>query len=261
MSWVRVVLSPQMLLLHVLAVGAVSFAGVMGWWQLTAWQEGRADRALQLADETPRALTDVLGPDDPFPAAHVGRPVSVSGEWLPGGTVFVEQRRRSSDAPDDGVWQVALLTVCDGAGACAQGSVAPVVLGWAPDRAAAVPAPSGPAQVTGWLQPAEQSGDDPDPTDDVLPSLRTADLLQRTDRDLYSGYLILDQPAQARGALVPVTPDSLPEPPPSTALRNLLYGVEWWVFAVFGLYLWWRWCRDAVTEAREARRDPVASSA
>ena len=29
-----------------------------------------------------------------------------------------------------------------------------------------------------------------------------------------------------------------------TALRNLLYAIEWWVFAGFAAFLWWRYVRD-----------------
>ena len=29
-----------------------------------------------------------------------------------------------------------------------------------------------------------------------------------------------------------------------TALRNLLYAVEWWVFGAFAAFIWWRWVRD-----------------
>jgi surfeit locus 1 family protein len=260
MSWVRALVSPQMLLLHLLAVFAVSFAGWLGWWQISAWQEQRQDRAAELVDDSPRPLAEVFGPDDPFPGEHVGRPVVVSGEWVPDSTVYVTDRRRTAEAADDGVWQVALLTACTGERPCEQASVVPVVLGWAPE-ASGTQAPSGTAEVTGWLQPAEQGGRDEDPTDDLMPSLRSADLLQRTDRDLYSGYVILDEPGSLRGELVAVTPETLPEPPPSTALRNLLYGVEWWVFAAFAVYLWWRWSRDAVLAARrKAPAEPVPSN-
>jgi surfeit locus 1 family protein len=261
MSSVRALTSPPMLLLHLLGVLAVGIAGAMGWWQLSAWQEQREDRALQLVDEEPRALADVLGPDDPFPGAHVGRPVQVDGVWLPESAFFVTDRRRTAEGADDGVWQVALLASCPGGG-CETASAIPVVLGWAPSTEEGVPAPSGRASVSGWLQPAEQSGADERLGDDVLPALRTALLLQLTERDVYSGFVILDRPDALRDALVPVTPASLPDPPPSTALRNLLYGLEWWLFAGFAIYLWWRWSRDAVADARRQEQEqPVTSSA
>lgn len=262
MSWVRALLSPQLLLLHVLGVVAVGVAGWLGWWQISAWQEQRVDRALQLADEQPRPLAEVLGPDDPFPGEHVGRPVVVAGEWLPGSTVYVADRQRDSEAAADGVWQVAMLSACADQSACDQASAVPVVLGWAPSPDAGTPPPTGGAEVTGWLQPGEQGTPDQDPSDQVVPSLRSVDLLTRVDRDLYSGYLILDEPAEARDGLVAVTPETLPEPPPSTALRNLLYGLEWWVFAGFALFLWWRWSRDAIqSSGREEPDRTVVSKA
>jgi hypothetical protein len=82
------------------------------------------------------------------------------------------------------------------------------------------------------------------PGDDVLPTLRTPDLLQRTRADLYSGYVLLESPAAARSGLEAVSPSSLPKPSAFTALRNLFYAVQWWLFGCFAVYLWWRWTRD-----------------
>lgn len=31
---------------------------------------------------------------------------------------------------------------------------------------------------------------------------------------------------------------------PNTSMRNLVYAVQWWVFAVFALWFWWRFLRD-----------------
>jgi hypothetical protein len=111
--------------------------------------------------------------------------------------------------------------------------------------------------VTGWLQPGEQGAPDTDPRDDVLPALQIGDLAQRVDEDLYSAYVILAAPVAARGHLVAVTPASLPKAPTFTALRNLLYGIEWWVFGGFAVFLWWRWCRDAVEQERAPAEDPA----
>ncbi len=89
----------------------------------------------------------------------------------------------------------------------------------------------------------------------MLPEIRIADAIQRADRDLYGAYLIADQadPPAATTGLEPVTPASLPEPASGVGLRNLLYGVQWWVFAVFAVYVWWRWARDEVERARRSR--------
>ena len=130
----------------------------------------------------------------------------------------------------------------------ATGSAIAVVRGWPVDPTAATPA--SPVEVTGWLQPADGSSEpDTDPGDDVLPGLRTPDLLERLDQDVYGGYVIAEQPREP--GLAPVTPEQLPGPDAFTGLRNLLYGLEWWVFGGFAVFLWWRWCRDTLAGLRE----------
>ena len=252
----HVLTRPSMLLLHLVAVVGVSLAVWLGQWQVDAWQEHRRDRAAEVADDDPAPLEDVMGPDDAFPTAGVGKPVRVSGQWLPASTVYVAGR---SHQERTGFWMVTPLSTCPaeqcsspaGSASSAGAAAIPVVLGWSASVDQAPEVPTGTAEVTGWLQPGEAAAEpDPDPLDNVLPTLRIADLLQKVDQDLYGGYLILKSPAAARDGLVTVTPESLPKAPAFTALRNLLYGLEWWCFAAFAVFLWWRWCRDEVVASR-----------
>lgn len=238
-----------MFLLHVPAVAAVVAAVLLGNWQIDAWQMHREDRAAELADATPVPLQDVLGPDDVYPADAVGRPVTLSGEWLPESRVFVSDRLLDGA---EGYWMVVPLATCGSAQQdCQDPAAMPVVLGWTPDVAGAPAAPAGGVEVTGWLQPGEAAEEpDSDSQDDVLPSLRIAELLQRLDEDVYGGFVVLQEPAAAQTGLEPVTPASMPEAPTSTALRNLLYGIEWWFFAGFAVFLWWRWTKDEIDGAR-----------
>jgi hypothetical protein len=53
-----------------------------------------------------------------------------------------------------------------------------------------------------------------------------------------------------------VTPASLPKAETFTALRNLLYAFEWWVFGGFAVYIWWRWCRDELERRRIEEEGP-----
>lgn len=244
----------RMLLLHLgLVVGVVSTT-LLGFWQLDAWQEHREDRVAELATADPVPLTSLLGPDDPFPAADSGRPVTLAGEWLAEDTVTVTDRIQHGET---GRWLVTPFVVCAAPPCAAEDSVVPVVLGWS-DRAGdlAVPPPSGSAELTAWLQPAEQdAGTGAD--GDVLGSLRILDFVKRLDRDLYSGFVVLDEPGELRGDLEPVTPQALPRPPASEGLRNLLYAVQWWVFGVFTVVVWWRWTRDELTLARTEADEEV----
>jgi cytochrome oxidase assembly protein ShyY1 len=243
-----------MLLLHAVAVLAVVAAVLLGRWQVGAWQMHREDRAAEIADDEPVPLGTVLGADDAFPADGVGRPVAVTGTWQPDDSVLVADKEHDGTP---GFWVVTPLEVCDDG--CAS---LPVVVGWSPDEASAdgVSLPPEEVEVTGWLQPGESAGaPDDDPADAVLPTLRVASLLQRVEGDLYGGYLILRTPADVRGALAAVTPASLPDPPTFTALRNLLYGIEWWLFGLFAVFLWWRWSRDELERWRAREADGVRS--
>lgn len=220
-----------------LAVVLVGIAGWLGTWQLDAWQARRAAEARDLTRLDPVPLGSVMGPDDPFPGNDVGRPVDVAGTWLPDGTFFVSGRE---DDGEDGFWVVTPVRVDD--------SAVLVVRGWSPTPQA--PPAVGQTEVTGWLQPPDGATGlvDDDPADDVVPQLQVADALQRVDTDLYGAYVVGQEPTDG---LAPAELEALPEVGRFTALRNLLYALEWWFFGAFAAFVWWRWVRDeqAVTAA------------
>ena len=191
--------------------------------------------------------------------------MEVRGTFLPEGTVLVSGRAGAKGA--DGSWLVTPITVGD-----ASAPAVPVVRGWVPagtDPASLPAPPSGEVDLVGWLQPPEGSGqEDDDPRDDVLPELRIADLVQRVDQDLYGAYVVAEQPLShdAAAGIDGATLDQLPEASRFTGLRNILYAIEWWVFAAFAAFLWWRYVRDATSERdleeadAEADEEPVVPS-
>ena len=249
-------LTLRMIGAHLVALACVGVAGSLGLWQYDAWQANRAAEAVDLSELEPRPIAEVMGPDDPFPAAFVGQPVRIGGTWLPESTVYVSGREADGA---EGFWVVTPLAV----GAAADDPALPVVRGWVADPADAPPPPSGTAEVVAWLQPAEGSGEtDDDPTDDVLPQMRTADLIQRVDQDLYGAYGVVDadEPATNAGAegLTPATLEQLPPPGRFTALRNILYALEWWVFGAFAAFIWWRFVRDEDLAARPVAHEDDA---
>ena len=259
-------LAPRFWAVHLLAVVLVGTAALLGYWQLDAWNERRAAEAADLTRREPIALADALGPDDPFPGDKVGQPVVVEGRWVPSGTVLVDGREQDGE---NGYWVVTPLAV-DLPGEPA----IPVVRGWTPSPESAPGPPEGAAELVGWLQPPEGTGEaDPDPTDDVLPQLRIADLVQYVDQDLYGAYAVVadrvapgDWPIGADAVnagttgLEPATLEQLPDAGRFTAVRNLLYAVEWWVFGFFAVFIWWRYLQDA-RAAEESSVDPVPSDA
>jgi cytochrome oxidase assembly protein ShyY1 len=219
----------------------VAAAVWLGSWQYDAWSSRRAAEAVDLTHADPRPLQDVIGPDDPFPGDEVGQPVLVAGTWVPSGTVYVENREHGGE---DGVWVVTPVEVGPGSAALL------VVRGWSASVGDAPPPPTGDAELVAWLQPTEGTGAvDDDPADDVLPQLRIADALQHVDQDLYGAYAVVNQEYadavnDGSSGLEQASLDQLPEAGRFTALRNLLYAVEWWFFGAFAVLIWWRWMRD-----------------
>jgi surfeit locus 1 family protein len=250
-----------MLVLHALATVATVAAVLLGLWQYGAWQHGREHQAEARVDDAPVPLASVMTADQAFPAEGLGRPVSLSGRWVSSGTVYVTGKVLHGR---EGVWVVTPVEVCpapDGPAGCDRAPAMLVVRGWAPSVERAPRPPSGPVEVTGWLQPGEGPGagtgpagqpagrSSDDPGDDVLGGLRIAEAVQHVDQDLYGGFVIAEEVSGAggQGGLQPVTPAALPEPDTFTSVRNLLYALEWWVFGGFAVFMWWRWCRDEVS--------------
>ncbi|RYI99180.1 MAG: SURF1 family protein, partial [Actinomycetales bacterium] len=241
---------------HVVMILCVSFAVGLGLWQLEAWQTRRADAAVDISNSEPVTLDSVMTGNELSPVItessvtgrSVGRPVTFSGTWMPGSTLYIEDRKLDGD---EGYWVVTPVRV--------QGSESaiPVVRGWS--ASATSTAPSGSVAVTGWLQATEGSGPlDEDPHDDVLTGMRLASMVEHVDADLYSAYVVArdltGQGAADGTALRSVSASAVPDVSGFTALRNFLYAVEWWVFGAFAFFVWFRWCKDSleVEEAVEA---------
>ena len=242
--WLR----PGLLGLHALAVAAIAVCVVMGLWQLgvydTRQEHERADQRT-----VPRVdLLGLWGADEPFDGRLDRRPVRVEGRFAPAGEqVWVTGRELDGRR---GAWLVAPVRVTG-----ADASLL-VVRGWAP-RADGFPAvPAGAVAFDAVLQPSEGSGE---PFDSRTRSIGTLSIPAITNvirGDLYSGFAIGTSPS-VRGELTAVEP---PEPDVSwtTGLRNLAYALQWWVFAVFALFMWWRMSSEDVAIRRAAEEADFA---
>lgn len=219
---------------------AVAAAVALGIWQLDVWKSSRVAAAQTLVHAAPVPLSGVMGGDSPFPGKAVGQPVTFTGSWLPSGTVYVAGRRHDGRR---GYWAVTPVVIGR--------SAMPVVRGWSPVPRAA--RPHGEVAVTGWLQPSDGSGEaDADPHDDVITSMRIASMTEHVRTDLYSAYVVqrrTEPGGPATEGLAPVGPPTAPSASGTTALRNFLYALQWWFFAGFAIYIWFRWCQDAVRAA------------
>jgi cytochrome oxidase assembly protein ShyY1 len=223
----RTLLSPRMLALHLVAVVVIGAMVVLGLWQLGTYGNRQDVDAAERATQPPVPIDDVLGPDDAFTAAADARRVSVSGE-------YVDPLLLVDGDADPTPWLVSPLRT-------GSGSAVLVVRG---RSVSPLPAPSGEVTVTGTLLPSQPRETDADPGDGVEPSLSTSRLVAQVGPDLYSGYVVAEQQQPAED-LDPVPPPSA-EPSFTAGLRNLMYALQWWVFAGFGVYMWWRIARDSI---------------
>lgn len=243
------VLSPRLWGAHLAGLVCVAAAGGLGVWQYDAYQARKDAERIDLTQDAPRPLDDVMGSDDPFPGRDVGRPVEVTGAWVPSGTVYVSDRKHDGV---EGYWVVTPVAVGGG-----DRPAVPVVRGWVSDPSKAPPAPEGDVDLVGSLQPTEGTGaTDPDPDDDVIPQVRIADLIQHVDQDLYSAYVVDDDPAPG---LVKADLAALPQSGRFTGLRNLLYAIEWWLFGLFAAYIWLKHVREQTAEPDGLEDDDVPS--
>lgn len=243
---------------HLLMVAVVAATVFLGWWQWSVSQGHKSDKSAQLAHATPVPLRTVMGNNDAFPGAETGRPAVLAGTWVPSGTVYVSGHQ-------GGYWVATPLAI----GGSDTAPAMYVVRGWVAHPADAPGPPSGPARLVGWLQPPEVGGlVDDDPNDDVLPELAISDAMSHVRQDLYSGYAVVadrdagwpaaDAPLNdGTAGLAAAQPNSTPQASFTTGLRNLLYALEWWVFAALAVYVWWRHVRE--TTSARAEEDLAAS--
>ncbi len=223
------------------AVGLVLIAAMtwLGFWQFSVYDNHQhADAEAALAKPVV-PLDSMLGPDQAFPFDAVSRPVSLTGTYLAQDQIYVRHLAGSSDR-----YAVAtpLLT--------ATGSAIMVVRGSSDTPHA--PVPKGAVTVSGILEPATDSARPPDAAG-ITQVLSVSSLVNTVRPDLYSGYVLLrsSDPRQSP-ALTPVTPP-LPNPSRWSGLRNLLYACQWWVFALFVVFMWWRMTEDLARDhPREA---------
>jgi cytochrome oxidase assembly protein ShyY1 len=214
-------LTPRALGLAVVALVLMGAMVVLGLWQLGVYDDHQHDDAAAQLERASVPLGELLGPDDAFPAAAVSRPVTMAGSYLADET-FVVRDSASLDVPRAVVTPLRLDN----------GSAVLVVRGTDD-----TPAPSGRVEVSGVLEPSDATGAAPD-ADGVTEGIRIAALVNAVDVDLYGGEVIRTDSDPADES----TPVSPPTPDPSrwAGIRNLVYAVQWWVFAAFVAFMWWR---------------------
>ncbi|MCF4139540.1 SURF1 family protein [Streptomyces sp. Tue 6430] len=244
----RFLLTPRWWGINVFVLLAIPFCVFMGSWQLSRF-EARVDDHRSAEEQADSARTQPARPLAemlPVDKATSGKRVTARGRY--GEQLLVPDRELDGRA---GFYVLTLLRT-DG------GRTLPVVRGWLPGTADAARAPAPPAgevDVTGALQASETPGDNGVSARGGLPpgqtgAISTASLVNLVSDDLYDAWVTLDTADPGMTAVPARAPSGTGLD--LKAFQNLGYTGEWFVFAGFVVFMWFRLLRREIEFARDA---------
>lgn len=267
----RTALKPKWIGFFFLTMAVASLFVLLTQWQ---FEQSTSDQPRSHTEtETAVALTDHFDPGVPMMGDEADQMVTFTGQLDPGVSVQVESRIRDGVV---GLWLVSSATVDDISGDYS----IPVAWGWIPEELDTTPqavtelfetstglSADATIEFEGRLIPGE--GPTPNTDHFITPKrtqmLATAELTNLWNRDLYAGYVVAET-FTVDGTVHTVSGDAGVEPVATApqpeqaqvAWLNIFYAVEWFIFAVFSLYLWWRFVRDDyLKDQREAQLDEL----
>ncbi|BDM73243.1 SURF1-like protein [Streptomyces nigrescens] len=254
----RFLLTPRWWGINVFAVLAIPFCIFMGSWQLSRFED-RVDTHRQQEDRSARAKTAAARPLDsllPVDKITSGRQASARGRYDTEHQLLVPARTLKDKHGERQGFYVLTLLRTD------HGKALPVVRGWLPGDAEAkadtakVPAPpKGEVTVTGALQASENQGTDGVQAGGGLPHgqlgmISAASLVNIVPYDVYDAWITQTDPP---APLHPVPPAAAEGSGLDLkAFQNLGYTGEWFVFAGFVVFMWFRLFRRESEAAKDA---------
>lgn len=244
----RFLLTPRWWGINVFVLLAIPFCIFMGSWQLSRFearvQEHRAQTERAVTDRTQAARP--LGELLPVDQRTSGMRATASGRY--GKQLLVPDRELDGKR---GFYVLTLLRT-------ESGKALPVVRGWLPgdaDAAKAPAAPTGEVTVTGALQASESPGSAGVGAGGGLPAGQTAaisaaSLVNLVPYDVYDAWVTLDKADSGMRAVPATAPSG--SGLDLKAFQNLGYTGEWFVFAGFTVFMWFRLLRREAEYARDA---------
>lgn len=251
---IRTALRPGWLALLGLLVVIVWAFYQLGMWQIgVSSNEASREHAAAQAARPTEPLAEVTQPHEAFPADGAGLSVTTEGEYAVEHQ-FLVPGRVLEDEP--GYWVVTpVRTLASG-----EPALLPVVRGFVADPEDVDRPGPGTVRVTGTLAPSESPGEAADLgplPEGQRAAIDTADLVNAWDDPVYNAFVFLVEEDP------PTTSASVERIPPPVfgdsgiVWRNFGYGLQWFVFAGFAVYMYLRFLRQA---ARDAEEGPGADS-
>ena len=225
----RVARRPKWIAALFLALGVAAIFGLLGQWQLDRSIE--QGTILERDTETVVPLESLATPQSVVTSEASGRMVSVECRYVEGDDVVLTNRRTLQGV---GQWLVRHCMTEEGF------SLA-VAVGFAPSGVTPGMFAASSASIQGRYVPTE-SPQQSNFMDGEISALAVPELLNlwANPGEVYGGYLVLDEAPPGLSTIGT-------EPPPTESelnWLNLFYAIQWVIFGVFALYLWWRLVRD-----------------
>ena len=254
----RFLLTPRWWGINVFVLLAIPFCVFMGSWQLGRF-EGRVQDHRTAGEQAASAKTAAARPlAELLPVNKVtsGKQATATGRY--GKQLLVPDRELDGK---QGFYVLTMLRTDDG-------RALPVVRGWLPgdaNPAKAPAAPTGEVTVTGALQAPESPGSNGVSAAGGLPAGQTAAISSASlvnlvpYKHLYDAWITLADADAGMKAVPATAPDDTGLD--LKAFQNLGYTGEWFVFAGFVVFMWFRLLRREVEFARDAELGIVPDEA
>lgn len=230
-GWFR----PRWIGLFALLVAVVVACTMLGMWQLgVAQDKGRAE-VVAAAGSLPREpLADVTTPHAPFEADFSNRRVSVQGRYDADHQILVVDRRLDGRV---GSWVVTPLLTDKGTLA--------VLRGFVPGTPTTPPPPPvGTVSLLGTLGPGESPQSGSNLQGQQRRAVDLAALVNEWPGDLYNVVLLASSETVDGTSIEPAAEGLTRVPPPELPsqldFKNAAYAVQWWVFGLFAIWMWWK---------------------
>ncbi|MBO1333705.1 SURF1 family protein [Streptomyces sp. VRA16 Mangrove soil] len=245
----RFLLTPRWLGINLFVLLAIPFCVFMGSWQLSRFEDRVQDHrsATEQTQSNKKTAAAPLASLLPVSTETSGKRATATGRY---GKQLVVPHREVDGR--DGFYVVTLLKV-DGTD-----KALPVVRGWLPGSASAAKTPAAPrgeVTVTGALQASESQGANGVTAAGGLPSgqigmISAASLVNVVPYDVYDAWITLDKADGTMTAVPATTPSG--SGLDLKAFQNLGYTGEWFVFAGFVVFMWFRLVRREAEAIRDA---------
>ncbi len=238
----RVARRPKWIAALFLALGVASIFGLLGQWQLDRSIE--QGTIIERNTETVVPLESLATPQSVITSEASGRMVSVECRFVEGDDVVLDNRRTLQGV---GQWLVRHCMT-------EQGNSLAVAVGFAPSGVSANTLPATTGEIVGRYVPTES----PQQSDFVAGEISTVAIPELLNiwadpGPVYGGYLVLSEAPEG------LTTIGTEAPPTESQLNwlNLFYALQWVIFGLFALYLWWRLVRDEWEREAENASSPA----